>query len=96
MRAFAACLAFLVLACASKPVVAPEPRVITVDVPRIVQQKCKDQRPPADVYPDTDEQIAGIAEDDYERLAKAYRAGRDRRDARLVQDDVQIKGCEQN
>lgn len=87
-------LALMVSGCQSPtPQIAPEPRVLTVDVPTIVQEKCKDQRPPVDEYPDTDAKLAGVADDDYEALSKAFRAGRDRRDARLVVDDVQIKGC---
>jgi hypothetical protein len=79
--------------CAGMPPAAPEPRVVTVDVPRIVQVKCKDQRPPADVLPDTDDKLATYADDDFEGLSKAFRAGRDIRDARLTVDEVQIKGC---
>lgn len=94
MRHCLAIVATLSLAaCGTMPMVAPEARVDTVDVPRVVQEKCKDQRPPADELPDTDEKLAAIPDDDFEALSKAFRAGRDRRDARLVVDDVQIKAC---
>lgn len=87
-------LAFALLsACTPTMTAAPEPRVVAVDVPRIVQVKCKDQRGPADEYPDADTKLAGIQDDDFEGLAKAFRVGRDRRDARLASDDVQIKAC---
>lgn len=75
------------------PASAPESRVVVDEVPKIVREKCKDQRPEALEYPDTDEKLAAIPDDDYETLSKAFRAGRDRRDARLAVDDVQIKAC---
>jgi len=95
--AFLALIAFVLIGlvgCGSAPSLPPpEPHVITVDVPRIVQRPCRDQRPPASEYPDTDDKLAAIEAGDYEGLSKAYRAGRDLRDARLAVDDVQIKGC---
>lgn len=93
MRSIAACLFLALVACATKPSIAPEQQTITADVPTIVQRTCQDQRKPAETYPDTDAALAMIADADFERLARAYRAGRDRRDARLLVDDVQIKGC---
>lgn len=84
---------FLLAGCATKTTTAPEPVVITKDVPVIVQVKCKDQRQPAPAYPDTDEAIAAIPDDDIFRLGQVFRAGRDLRIARLAADDVQIKAC---
>jgi len=86
--------AFLVAGCTTAPPMpAPTPAVTAVEAPRIVQEKCKDQRPAAPDYPDTDKRLAAISDGDFEALSKAFRAGRDRRDTRLVIDDVQIKGC---
>lgn len=92
MRAIAAAL--FLSACAQMPQTPPEPRVITVDVPMIVQRGCPDRRGPVSEYPDTDEKVAAISKGDYELLGRVFRAGRDLRDARLREDDVQIKGCE--
>jgi hypothetical protein len=86
-----AALVSLLSACSSMP--TPEPRLVTVPVDRLVQMKCADNRPPSDIYPDTDDKVTAIAEDDFERLARVYRAGRDLRDARIAIDDVQIKTC---
>lgn len=93
MRYAAIALALLLTACGSKPSATPEPRVVTVDVPKIVREKCKDARPAAPDYPDTNEKLASIADNDYFELSKRFRAGRDLRDARLATDDAQIKGC---
>lgn len=86
-------LALVLSGCASKEVPAPEPREIVDHVPTVVREKCKDARPPAAVYPDTDEKLATVADDDFFTLAKLFRAGRDLRDARLAVDETQIKGC---
>lgn len=86
-------IAFLLTACASKEVPAPEPRIVTVDVPTIVREKCKDARPAKPDYPDTDEKLALVPDEDYFTLAKIFRAGRDLRIAREKVDETQIKGC---
>lgn len=86
--------AMLLCGCEQMAKQAPEPRVVTVDVPRIVQVRCKDQRPPAPDFPDTDEKLASIPDDDFFTLAKVFRAARDLYRARLDVDDVQIKACE--
>src|SRR5690348_3597139 len=86
-------IALFLAACAGKPAEKPEDRIVTVDVPAIVREKCKDARPAAPEYPDTDGKLAGVADDDYFTLAKMFRAGRDLRDARLAVDETQIKGC---
>lgn len=75
------------------PAMKDDPVIVTHETERIVQRPCRDQRPPAKEYPDTDDKLAQIPDGDYEGLGKAYRAGRDLRDARLQVDDVQIKGC---
>lgn len=86
-------LLFSLAACTSSPATAPEPRVVTVDVPRIVQVRCIDQRPPAPDFPDADEKLSSIPDEDFFTLAKVFRAARDLYRARLAIDDVQIKGC---
>lgn len=93
MRYAPIAIAFFLTACASKDGPKPEPGIVTVDVPKIVREKCKDARPPALDYPDTDDKLAGVADNDYFTLAKKFRAGRDLRDARLAIDDIQIRGC---
>jgi hypothetical protein len=92
-RLAAAALAVCLAACAAKPAIAPEPRVVTVEVPRIVEVRCNDQRPPAPDFPDDDQKLSSIPDDDFFTLAKVYRAARDLYRARLAVDDVQIKGC---
>lgn len=84
----------LLAACTAPPKPEPPPRVITVDVPTVVQRGCPDRRPAADEYPDTDDKLAAIPRGDIEQLGRVYRAGRDLRDKRLALDDVQIRGCE--
>lgn len=74
----------------------PEPRVVPIEAPRVVQQKCKDSRPPPDEYPDTDDKLAQFPDNDFEGLAKAYRAGRNLRDSRLLSDNVLIASCAGN
>lgn len=86
-------VALALAGCAGKPPPTPEPIIITKEVPVIVQVKCKDQRPPTPNYPDTDEAIAMIPDEDIFRLSQVYRAARDLRIARLATDDVQIKAC---
>lgn len=92
MRAAIACACLALAACGGmgQP---REPEVRIVHDDRIIQRPCPDARPPADDYPDTDEKLAAIAPDDFERLFRVARAGRDLREARLSVDDVQIKGC---
>lgn len=85
--------ALALAACGTKPPPTPEPIIITKNVPTIVQVKCKDQRDPAPNYPDTDEALAMIPDDDIFRLSQVYRASRDLRISRLATDDVQIKAC---
>lgn len=86
-------LALILSGCARKDAAKPEDRIVTVDVPTIVREKCKDARPASPDYPDTDDKLAGVPDDDYFTLAKKFRAGRDLRDARLSIDETQIKGC---
>lgn len=80
--------------CQMNPMPAAEPVIVTQPVDRIVQVQCKDRRPQAQEYPDTDAKLALIPDGDIFGLAKAFRAGRDLRDARLAIDDEQIKVCE--
>lgn len=93
LLAYVLALTILLAACATKPAIAPEPRVVTVEVPRIVEVRCKDQRPDAPDFPDDDQKLSSIPDDDFFTLAKVYRAARDLYRARLAVDDVQIKGC---
>jgi hypothetical protein len=86
--------AFAVAGCQTMPPAPPPPpRVITVEVPTIVQRGCPDRRPPAEQYPDTDEKLALIPRGDFEQLGRVSRAARDLRDTRLAIDEVQIRGC---
>lgn len=93
MKYAAIAIALVLAACAHKPSPAPEPPIVTVDVPKIVREKCKDARAPAPDYPDTNEKLASVADNDYFELSKRFRAGRDLRDARLAVDEAQIQGC---
>lgn len=52
-----------------------------------------DRRGPAPDYPDTKEKLSAIPEDDYELIGDAASKGRALRDARLAEDEVQIRGC---
>lgn len=73
----------------------PEPVVTTKGLPVPVSVKCEDKRAPPPIYPDTDEAIAAVADDDVFGLAKLYRAGRGLRIDRLKADDAQISACAQ-
>ncbi len=85
--------AFALAACQTPPP-APPPRVITVDVPTIVQRGCPDRRPARAEYPDTDEKLALIPRGDFEQLGRVSRSGRELRDADLALAEVQIRGCQ--
>ena len=87
--------ALALTACAGDPQPAPQPQVITVDVPRIVQRACPDTRQPRDhkELPVDPEDLAMIPAGDYEALGRVYRAAVDMMRAWLALDEVQIKGC---
>jgi hypothetical protein len=73
------------------PQPTPEPRVITVDVPTVVQRGCPDRRSQETDYPD--KSLDAVPRGDFEQLFRIARAGIDLRDKRLAEDNVQIKGC---
>lgn len=91
---YAAILALALVACQTPPPPAPPPpQVVTVEVPRIVQRACPDQRPARTETLPSDADIASVPEGDFETLGRMYRAAIQTARAWLALDDVQILGC---
>lgn len=90
-----AIMAVVIAGCGNATGMAPEPRLVLRDVPMPVVVRCKDARPAAPDFPDTDEKIAAVPDDPGAifTLATIYRAARELYLSRLAQDDVQIRSC---
>lgn len=76
-------------ACPGAP--RPEPQIVTKTVEVPVSTPCPDRRGPAPQYPDTG--AAVHAQPNLFERMKLILAGRELRDARLAEDDAQIKAC---